>query len=204
MRIHVLGASGSGTSTLGRALAVALGAPFFDADDFYWVKTDPPYRTARPRDERRAALAAAVDGLPSWILSGSMMGWGDVVIPAIDLAVYLSVPADLRLARLRAREQAHFGARLAPGGDMHEDHAAFMDWAARYEDGGLDVRSRASHARWLELLTCPVLRVDGDVTTDERVQRVREAVTRLDGQGRPAPRDDLSAPGRERGARPSE
>lgn len=176
MRIHILGASGSGTSTLGRALAGALGAPFFDADDFYWEKTDPPYQTPRPPEARTAAIEGAVEGLPSWIISGSMMGWGDVLIPRFDLAVYLSIPPELRLARLRAREQAHFGERLLPGGDMHAEHQAFMTWAAGYEGGGLEMRSRTSHARWMELLDCPVLRIDGDVSTEDRVRRVREAL----------------------------
>jgi len=183
MHLHVLGASGSGTSTLGRALSAALDAPFFDADDFYWVRTDPPYQTPRPPAERTAALAAAVDGLPSWIISGSMMGWGDPLIPALDLAVYVSIPPALRLERLRAREQVHFGARLLPGGDMHAEHQHFMAWAASYDEGGLDVRSRASHARWMELLGCPVLRIEGDVSTEERVRRVREAVAALRAAG---------------------
>lgn len=208
MRIHVLGASGSGTSTLGRALAAALQAPFLDADDFYWVKTDPPYQTPRPHDERRAALAGAVDGLPSWIVSGSMMGWGDVLIPALDLVVYLTIPPDLRLARLRAREQASFGARLLPGGDMHAEHAHFMAWATSYDEGGLDVRSRASHARWMELLACPVLRLDGDLTTEERVRRVLDAARRLhtpgDRPGASRPADALAARRRARQEWPSD
>jgi adenylate kinase family enzyme len=176
MHIHILGASGSGTSTLGRALASALQAPFFDSDDYYWVPTDPPYRTPLPHDERRAALAAAVEDLPSWIVAGSMMGWGDVLIPAFDLVVYVSITPAARLARLSARERARFGARLDPGGDMHADHQAFMRWAARYDDGGLDVRSRASHARWLELPGCPVLRIDGAVPTAQQVRQVMQVI----------------------------
>lgn len=94
---------------------------------------------------------------------------------------HVSIPPALRLARLRDREEAHFGARLAPGGDMHAEHRHFMAWAARYEDGGLDVRSRASHARWMELLSCPILRIEGDVTTEERVRRVVETAARVRG-----------------------
>ncbi|MBK9615187.1 MAG: AAA family ATPase [Uliginosibacterium sp.] len=172
MRIHILGASGSGTSTLGRALAEALPAPFFDSDDFYWEPTEPPYRTPRTHDARRAALVSAVEGLPSWIVAGSMMGWGDALIPAFDLVVYLAIPPEIRLARLRAREQARFGDRLARGGDMHADHADFMDWAARYDTGGLDIRSRASHARWMTLLGCPVLPIEGDLSTEARLTKV--------------------------------
>lgn len=172
MRVHILGASGSGTSTLGRAVAAACQIPFWDADDFYWAPTEPPYRTPRTPDARRAALLAAVAPHPAWVVAGSMMGWGDALIPAFDLVVYLSLPADLRLARLRARERTRFGARLDPGGDMHADHLAFMDWAARYDEGGLEIRSRASHTRWMQLLDCPVLHLRGDLSPAQRLAAV--------------------------------
>lgn len=179
MRIHILGASGSGTSTLGRALASAHHFPFFDSDDFYWEPTDPPYRTPRPHDERRVVLLETVQDLPSWVVSGSMMGWGDAAIPMLDLVVYLSIPPGIRLERLHAREQARFGARLEPGGDMHAEHLAFMAWARDYDEGDLDIRSRASHARWLELPDCPVLRIEGDLPTEERVRSVSAEMARL-------------------------
>jgi adenylate kinase family enzyme len=34
-RIHLIGASGSGTTTLGRALAQRLGYPHFDTDHYF-------------------------------------------------------------------------------------------------------------------------------------------------------------------------
>jgi adenylate kinase family enzyme len=46
--IHITGASGSGTSTLGQALAESVGCPWLDADDFFWLPTDPPYTDKRP------------------------------------------------------------------------------------------------------------------------------------------------------------
>ena len=42
-RIHIMGASGAGVTTLGRALADTLGLPHHDTDDYYWRPTDPPY-----------------------------------------------------------------------------------------------------------------------------------------------------------------
>jgi adenylate kinase family enzyme len=45
--VHILGASGSGATTLGAALAQRLGFTHLDSDDFFWIKTDPPYVTPR-------------------------------------------------------------------------------------------------------------------------------------------------------------
>ncbi|MFL6605024.1 MAG: hypothetical protein ACJ8R9_27330 [Steroidobacteraceae bacterium] len=44
MRILITGASGSGTTTFGRALATEMDWAFFDADDYYWMPSDPPFR----------------------------------------------------------------------------------------------------------------------------------------------------------------
>jgi adenylate kinase family enzyme len=174
IRIHVFGASGSGTTTLGRALSQRLGVPHFDTDDFFWVKTDPPYQTSRAVPERQAMLRAALDGAPSgWVVSGSLVKWGDVFIPRFDLVVFLTLPAGIRLARLRAREVSRYGdAAIAPGGWAHTMHTEFLDWAARYDSGGLDVRSLATHEAWLTRVACPVLRLDSRDSVAALVQAV--------------------------------
>ena len=143
-RIHIFGASGSGTSSLASALAARHGHRPLDTDDFYWLPTDPPYERARPREARLALLASALAQSPSWVLSGSLCGWGDPLIPEFDLAVFLVVPTPVRLSRLRAREAVRYGHQaIAPGGERHDAHVAFLDWAGRYDAGGAEMRSRA-------------------------------------------------------------
>ncbi|MFA9438452.1 AAA family ATPase [Uliginosibacterium sp. sgz301328] len=172
-RIHVLGASCCGTTTLGRALATQSGAQHLDTDDFYWAPTDPPYRQARPLQDRVSLLRAAMEETPAWVLSGSMVPWGDVFIERLDLVIFLTVPTEERVRRLRAREVARYGvATLAPGGAMHEQHLAFVEWAAAYDEGGLQMRSRARHEDWLGKLACPVIRLDGELPTAVQVQVV--------------------------------
>jgi adenylate kinase family enzyme len=51
-RIHVIGASGAGVSSLGRALADALAIPHHDTDDYFWRPTIPPYQEKREIAER--------------------------------------------------------------------------------------------------------------------------------------------------------
>jgi adenylate kinase family enzyme len=128
-RIHLVGASGSGTTTLGRALAQQLGYPHFDTDTYFWVSTDPPFQKIRPAEERHALLAPDLEGA-AWVLSGSLCGWGDVYIPRFDLVVFCAVPPDVRLERLKARERERYGAgSIAPGGRLRDRHEAFIAWA---------------------------------------------------------------------------
>ena len=81
-------------------------------------------------------------------------------------------PTDVRIARLRARELQHFGARIEPGGDMAQTHQAFLTWAAAYDDGGVDMRSRAKHDEWQKLLRCPLLVLRGDAPLEENAATV--------------------------------
>jgi hypothetical protein len=107
------------------------------------------------------------------VLSGSLCGWGDVFIPRFDLVVFLWLPADIRLARLRARERARYGdAAIAVGGPRHAKAEAFIAWAARYDDGTPVERSRALHEGWLAALPCPVLRLDGAASVEANVAAV--------------------------------
>ena len=168
-RIHILGASGSGTTTLGRALAEHLQCPHFDTDDYFWVPTDPPYTKQRERTERQQLLMDDVTVHDSWVVSGSLCGWGDVAIPLFELVVFLWIPYEVRMARLRRRELARFGERILPGGDMYEVSQAFLAWAASYEEGGVDIRSRRRHEHWLGTLPCPILAFEGAYTIEEQL-----------------------------------
>ena len=170
-RIHLVGASGSGTTTLGRALAQRLGCPHFDTDHYFWVPTDPPFEKIRPVEERHALLGPDVSG-GAWVPSGSLCGWGDVYVPRLDLVVFLSVPSEVRLARLRTRERQRYGDAIDPGGPFREKYEAFIAWAASYEHGSPAERSRRMHEDWLAKLPCPVLRLDDTDDVETRLQRL--------------------------------
>ena len=168
-RIHILGASGSGTTTLGRVLAERLQYSHFDTDDYFWLPTDPPYTHQRERSERAQLLMDDLTAQDAWVISGSLGGWGDVAIPRFELVVFLWVPPDMRMARLHRREHARFGTRILPGGDMYEVSQAFLAWAASYDEGGLDMRSRRRHDQWLSTLPCPILCFAGEYTIEEQL-----------------------------------
>jgi adenylate kinase family enzyme len=161
-RIHFTGASGSGTSTLGRAVAARIGVPHFETDDYLWKPTEPPYQRMRPAGERVRLLQRDLAATGGWTLSGSLVGWGDALIPRFELVVLVIAPTELRLARLRERELRRFGAAaLSPGGAMHDQHVEFLNWAAKYDDADESMRSLRLHERWLGDLPCRTATVDG-------------------------------------------
>lgn len=172
-RIHIVGASGSGTSSLAAELAGRYGHRHLDTDDFYWRRTDPPFREKRPPEERLASLRTTFQEAKRWVLSGSLCGWGDPLIPEFELVVFLLVPTPVRLARLRAREIERYGRQaIAPGGALHEAHVEFLEWAGRYDTGDPEMRSRAMHEAWLAALPCSVVRLEGDVSIVEQRERI--------------------------------
>jgi adenylate kinase family enzyme len=175
LRAHITGASGTGVTTLGRTLAIRTAHPHFDADDFYWLPTNPPFEQKRDPAERLRLVHELFAGRPDWILSGSLDGWGDSLVPLFDLVVFLEAPTEVRLARLRARETRHFGAAaVGPGGPRHREFEEFIEWASHYEDGTREGRSRARHEAWLAKLPCRVLRLDSSAPVDALVDRVMD------------------------------
>ncbi|PON15019.1 hypothetical protein C2W62_26010 [Candidatus Entotheonella serta] len=182
-RIHILGASGSGTTTLGRAVMQRFGYSHFDTDGYYWLATDPPFTHPRDTTSRQQRLMDDLRAHEAWVLSGSLYGWGDVAIPLFELVVYLWIPPELRLQRLRQRETERYGDRVARGGDRYEQSQAFLDWAAAYDEDGPDMRSKCLHEQWLRSLPCPVVRIEGDYSTDMRLDKLTASMWKPPGRG---------------------
>jgi hypothetical protein len=117
----------------------------------------------------------------AWVLSGSLLGWGEALIPSFDSVIFMTLEPSSRLSRLRRREQLRYGSRVEPGGDREAALVNFLEWAAGYDDPEFIGRSLTSHESWLAELPCPVLRVDGSEPTAELVSTV------LDWAPAPAP-----------------
>ncbi|WP_209316617.1 adenylate kinase [Pseudoroseicyclus tamaricis] len=172
-------------TTFGRALAQARSCPSFDTDDFYWLPTDPPYAEKRPVPQRLQLMSELFLSRPDWVLSGSLDGWGDPLIPCFDAVIFVTLEPEERMRRLAAREARRYGAAaLQPGGREHAGHKAFMAWAARYDDSGFAGRCRARHEAWLSALPCPVVTVESTEPVEDMLRRVEHALT---------PRERISA-----------
>ncbi len=167
-----MGASGAGVTSLGRALADALAISHHDTDDYLWQPTTTPYREMRAVADRLRLMREVFLDRADWVLSGSLAGWGDPLIPLFDWVVFLYAPTVVRLQRLRAREATHFGAdAVAVGGWRRQQTQEFIEWASHYDDGGAS-RNFALHQAWLAALPCRVLRLDGTRPLPDLVKEV--------------------------------
>ena len=163
-----MGASGTGTTTLARALADHWAVPHADADDYFWVPSSPPYVLRRPEDERLALMRDVFVPREAWVLSGSMLDWGESIVAECDAVVFLTLDPEERLRRLELREVSRRAGR-----DFDEAAwAAFLLWARGYDDPAFEGRSLVAHEAWLAGLDQPVLRLDSARTREE----LRDAV----------------------------
>ena len=76
--IHIFGASGSGTTTLGKKICSELGYTLMDTDAYYWIPTEPPFKLKRSANERIELMKNDINKSANVVISGSLADWGDV------------------------------------------------------------------------------------------------------------------------------
>ncbi len=184
MKLHIFGASGSGVTTTGNAVASQLGLPYFDSDEYYWEKSDPPFTVKRDIAERNRYLRTDLQKQNSWVLGGSVINWGTDVFPAFDLVVFLWLPPGIRMARLKERELQRYGEIIFTDPLRKQLYEAFMNWAADYDHAtGISNRTIVAHERWLNQQTAPILDLRGDMPLEQRVQYILEKISHLPAYG---------------------
>jgi len=175
--IIIFGAPGAGTSTVGRALAKELGYNHIETDDISGKMIyEPPFRISYTTNERISRLNTALDKCSNFVISGSMWDWGDSFIHLFDLAVFITTPTNVRIERLEQREKERHGERICDGGDIHDRHKRFVEWAKTYDTDNPD-RSLKLHEQWIDTLHCPVLRINGTLSVANIVAQIIEQVT---------------------------
>ena len=162
--IIICGLNGAGKSTLGKALAKELGFYFIDNEDLYFPKNDPdyPYASPRSRKEVEALFESVINTHNDFVFASVHGDYGDSICPYFRYAVLISLPRDVRMARIRNRSLQKFGNRMLPGGDLYEQEQKFFDFA----------RSRVENLveEWAASLSCPVIRVDGTKSVVENIK----------------------------------
>ena len=95
----VTSASGTGGTSLGRAIAHRLGLPFHELDALFWK----PGWVESTAEELHAAVEPIV-ATDAWVIDGSYQSKiGQLVLGSADVVVWLDLPMHVWLPRLVAR-----------------------------------------------------------------------------------------------------
>lgn len=172
MKILIFGASGSGTTTLGKELEKKTGFVHLDVDDYYWKQTDPPFQEKLPLKKRNKNLKADFEKFANIIISGSMVSWGKEWETAFDLAIFIRLNNKERMKRLEKRETERYGKKLLTDKTIQQNSKAFLEWADQYENPNFNGRSLKVHNNWMELLSCKIFRIDGEMELNEKLEEI--------------------------------
>ena len=177
MRIHILGASGSGVTTLGKALSEKLNIEYFDSDDFFWLPTPIPFTERQNPETRNSIISNKLHTARNWIFGGSIIHWGENIFPAFDLIIFLYLPPDVRLARLRKREHERYGEEIITHPERAKKFMGFMDWAKDYDHHtGIANRTLKAHLEWLSEMNTPLIEISGNYELPQKMETILNTI----------------------------
>ena len=165
MRLHIIGISSAGKTTLARAIADRTAVPVHELDGLAFV--DDRW-TLRAFSERDAMLARILDE-PSFVTEGGFLGWTEKVFAAADHILWLDPPLWVLTWRHLRRHWRH---------PLMLPSLLWFQWRTYVRPAGSGpfrsdpqmTRSGMAHA--LRAHASKVYRVRGAVTADEVFRRL--------------------------------
>lgn len=118
-RIHVMGNSSAGKSTLGERLASALEVPFVELDALNWLPGWVGLNATDPDElDRRMREATAGDG---WVVAGSYTAFAQRAFwHRVQVVIWLDLPRRLLLWRMLSRSWRRWRSRELLWGTNYE------------------------------------------------------------------------------------
>lgn len=165
-KIVLCGGNGAGKSTMGKALAQALNLRFLDIEQYYFPDRLPneAYGPARSQEEVTALLLEDLQKPEGCVLAAVKADYSQEIGPLLTYAVYIDVPKEIRMQRIRQRSYDKFGNRMLPGGDLFEKEQRFF--------GMVQNRTDEIIQQWLASLAIPVIYLNGLRPVEENLQMV--------------------------------
>lgn len=166
--ILVCGLNGCGKSTLGKTLAETIGFHFIDNEDLYFPKENPEYLFDSPRsdEEVEKLLMHEVRVHENFVFVAVKGNYGIDILSYYKYVVLIDAPKDIRLQRVRNRSYQKFGDRMLQGGDLYEREEEFFHHVSSRTENEVE--------EWVQLLNCPIIRVDGTKPIEENIAFITE------------------------------
>ena len=164
--ICICGLNGSGKTTLASALAKKLNFKHMDVEDYYFTSADNPYQSSRTREEVEQLLLEDIKLNPCFVFSAVNGNMAKEINACYDMVIYLDVPVDIRMKRIRQRAIDKFGNRVLSGGDMYEQEEKFFEYAEKRKPDKIE--------EWLNTMVSKCIHLDGTKPISESIKTIVE------------------------------
>lgn len=174
MKINILGAAGSGVTTLGLSLSKNLKMKFIDSDVYFWEKSEKPFTIRKNPVDRNEILKNELKNANEYVIAGSIIDWGENIFPEFDLIIFLWIPNKVRIKRLIKRELNLFGLEIMNQPDRQQQFSKFIEWANDYDYcNGIANRNIKSHESWLKKQNTEILELRENFTNLQRLKKIK-------------------------------
>lgn len=166
MNIQIIGASGTGKSTLGNYIAEKEKMKWIDTDLYIWK--NETFSEQHPIEQRLKMYDNDREKFNQFIVSGSVFSWNPTGFTDRDLLVFLTLDEEIRFQRLIQREIERGGEsslRLDKHGNQTND---FLEWCKTYytaKDSSA-IGTLAEHNYQMLHSKSPVLKLDSNQPLD--------------------------------------
>lgn len=174
MKIQLIGASGTGKSTLGRYIADKEQIKWIDTDRYIWK--DETFSENYPIDQRLKMYDNDREKFDQFIVSGSVFAWNPTGFTDRDLLVFLSLDDEKRFQRLIKREIERAGEASLWLDEYENQTNDFLNWCKTYytAKNPSDIGTLAEHNHQIAQSNCPVLRLDSNQPLDILYQLIMQ------------------------------
>lgn len=166
--VAIVGGNGSGKTTIGKELANSLGYKHMDVEDYYFKPSVIPYTNSRTKDEVQKLLLSDIQKYRKFILSSVNCDYGEEINALYNYVIYIHVPLDIRIDRVKQRSFNKFGTRILEGGDMYDQEQKFFKFVASRTMDKTDL--------WLQSVTCPIIHIDGTNSVENNIKIIKDKI----------------------------
>lgn len=170
-RIIICGGNGAGKTSLGYALSKNTRIPFFDIEDYYFPDKTEEYVYDTPKSKSEVIEMLISDLLlhEEFLLAAVNPNIAADIVGRYTVAIYINVPKDIRVKRVKDRSYEKFGQKIMLGGELHDKEKAFFRL--------VEARSEDKIKEWLSKSSIPTIELDGTKPISENVEYLTQLLT---------------------------
>lgn len=146
MKIHIIGASGSGKTYLAKKLASKYGISITSLDDLLWDNSRGScYNVKRNAEERNAMLEQILQS-DDWIIEGVQHSWCDKCFETADIIYLLDMPPLLCRLRIIRRFIKRKLSRTSRKNETLKSLVHLLKWTKKFYNVNLiEIKEKLTH-----------------------------------------------------------